>query len=121
MRRCLMLAVAAAACCAPLAQAAAAPRCLIFSGTADGFGRTKAVQESVASLREAIDKWKASNGITGPVTETAEKPQPHPYWRSTVAPNQFYTPDVVTDTAYTICWQGVVSPVVCTSGAKLCW
>jgi hypothetical protein len=27
----------------------------------------------------------------------------------------------VSDSAYTLCWKGVVSPVVCTSGAKLCW
>jgi hypothetical protein len=23
--------------------------------------------------------------------------------------------------SYTICWSGVVSPYVCTSGAKACW
>jgi hypothetical protein len=28
---------------------------------------------------------------------------------------------VITDTSYTLCWRGVVSPVVCTSGAKVCW
>ena len=28
-------------------------------------------------------------------------------------------PDVVSDSACTICWTGVVSPVVCTSGAKV--
>jgi hypothetical protein len=27
----------------------------------------------------------------------------------------------LSDSAYTICWTGVVSPVVCTSGAKVCW
>jgi hypothetical protein len=27
----------------------------------------------------------------------------------------------VTAKSYTVCWKGVVSPVVCTSGAKVCW
>jgi hypothetical protein len=27
----------------------------------------------------------------------------------------------VTSKSYTVCWQGVVSPYVCTSGAKACW
>ena len=30
-------------------------------------------------------------------------------------------PDVVTAKSYTVCWKGVVSKVVCTSGAKVCW
>ena len=32
-----------------------------------------------------------------------------------------YRPDIVNAKSYTICWQGVVSPYVCTSGAKICW
>jgi len=28
---------------------------------------------------------------------------------------------VVTPKSYTVCWHGVISPVVCTSGAKVCW
>ena len=56
-----------------------------------------------------------------PVTVTAEKPQPRPFWRSSVPSHALLPPDVVSDSAHTICWTGVVSPVVCTSGAKLCW
>lgn len=100
---------------------AAFTRCLFFAGTADALLKSNAVDESLKSLREAIDKWKAENGVTGPVSETAEKPQPHPYWQSSVSSSLFLAPDVVSDTAYTLCWKGVVSPVVCTSGAKLCW
>ena len=37
------------------------------------------------------------------------------------SPDLFLAPDVITDSAYTVCWKGVVSPVVCTSGAKVCW
>ncbi len=100
---------------------AAASRCLIFSGTADSIAREKAVTNSVASLNEAIAKWKVDNQISDAVSITADKPAPHPYWRGSVSPSLFYTPDVITDTSYTLCWRGVVSPVVCTSGAKVCW
>ena len=71
-------------------------------------------------LREAIDKWKTDNNVTGPVRETLEKPTPNPYWRSSVSPHLLLPPDVVSDSAYTICWAGVVSPVVCISGARVC-
>jgi hypothetical protein len=71
-------------------------------------------------LDEQIEKWKADSGVTGPVTVTAEKLQPHPFWRSSVPSYALLPPDVVSDSAYTICWTGVVSPVVCTSGARLC-
>jgi hypothetical protein len=122
MRRSLLLALLAFACWAlPLPVSAAFTRCLFFAGTADALIKSNAVDESQKSLREAIDKWKVDNGVTGPVSETAEKPQPHPYWRSGVSPNLFLPPDVVTDASYTLCWKGVVSPVVCTTGAKLCW
>jgi len=33
----------------------------------------------------------------------------------------YVKPDVVTGKSYTVSWHGVVSPVVCTSGAKVCW
>jgi hypothetical protein len=101
--------------------AAAQQRCLFFSGTADAFRKSRATEDSLVSLREAIDKWKAENGVTAPVTETAQKPNPHPYWRSAVSPDLFLPPDLVSETAYTVCWKGVVSPVVCTSGSKVCW
>ena len=121
MRRSVLLAMVAIACCAPLTRPTAAPaRCLFISGTADSLVKTRAVEDSLTSLRDAIDKWKAANGVTGPISQTAEKPAPHPYWRSAVSPELFLAPDVVTDSTYTLCWKGVVSPVVCTSGAKLC-
>jgi hypothetical protein len=121
MRRGLSLAVLA--CCLMWTAADAQPvgRCLDFSGTADSIRKPKAVEDSVASLTDAVAKWKATNGITGPVTQTAMKPEPHPYWRSTVATDLLLPPDTITDTTYTICWKGVVSPVVCTTGAKVCW
>lgn len=122
MRRSLLLAVLASACWAmPHPAPAAFNRCLVFAGTADGLGKSTAVDESQKSLREAIEKWKADNGVTGLVSETAQKPEPHPYWRSQVDERLLLPPDVVTDASYTLCWKGVVSPVVCTSGAKIRW
>jgi len=32
-----------------------------------------------------------------------------------------YHPDIVNEKSYTVCWQGVVSTYVCTSGAQICW
>jgi hypothetical protein len=132
MRASAKLAAVALLSCALLPAAAPAPAtapthlpppsgCLVFAGTADAFRKEKAVQDSQASLNEAIAKWKTDNKISTPVTVTADKPEPHPYWRGTVYPELFLAPDVVTDTSYTICWKGVVSPVVCSSGAKVCW
>ena len=83
--------------------------------------KDNAVEKSAKSLREAIDKWKIENGVTGPVSETAEKPAPNPYWRRSIRPHLLLPPDVVSDSAYTICWTGVVLPVVCTSGAQVCF
>ena len=101
--------------------AAAQTQCASFSDTIDGVNKDRAVQKSLKSLDEQIEKWKADNGVTGPVTVAPEKPQPHPFWRSSVPSHALLPPDVVSDSAYTICWTGVVSPVVCTSGARLCW
>jgi hypothetical protein len=101
--------------------AAAQTQCVSFSDTIDGINKDRAVKKSLKSLDEQIEKWKADNGMTGPVTVTAEKPQPHPFWRKSVPSHALLPPDVVSDYAYTICWKGVVSPVVCTSGTKLCW
>ena len=107
----------------PCTIAAAQTQCVSFSDSIDGVNKDKdrAVEKSLKSLDEQIEKWKADSGVTGPVTVTAEKPQPHPFWRSSVPSYALLPPDVVSDTAYTICWTGVVSPVVCTSGARVCW
>jgi hypothetical protein len=122
MLRSLLLAMVAFACLGmSLPVSAAFTRCMFFSGTADALGKSNAVEGSLESLREAIDKYKAENGVTGPTSETAEKPRPHPYWRSEISEHLFLPPDTVTEQTYTLCWKGVVSPVVCTSGTRLCW
>ena len=117
----LLLMLVAAMFWLPVSPAAALARCLYISGTADALRKTKAVEDSLVALQDAITKWKTDNGVTGEVKQTAQKPEPHPYWRSTVAPDLLLPPDAVTDTTYTVCWKGVVSPVVCTSAAQVCW
>jgi hypothetical protein len=110
------------ACCGLVVPAAAAKSsCKTFAGTATAPFKTWAVDDSRDTLKEAIDKWKAARRLVGPVSQTAEKPSPRPYWRSSITADLFLAPDVVTESDYTLCWKGVVSPVVCTSGAKLCW
>jgi len=91
----------------PWPASAAFSRCLVFAGLPMRSASRTPSTNRKKSLREAIDKWKADNGITGPVSETAEEPQPHPYWRSEVDPRLLLPPDVVTDAAYTLCWKGV--------------
>ncbi len=111
------------ACCAWVGPALAqdGTRCLFFSGTSNSIRKAKAAEEALTALRDAIDKWKTDNAVTGLVTETPQRPEPRPYWRSTISPELMLPPDIISETAYTICWKGVVSPVVCTSGAKVCW
>ncbi|MGI9383915.1 MAG: hypothetical protein ACR2PO_12245 [Methyloligellaceae bacterium] len=50
----------------------------------------------------------------------AAKATPKPSLRSAVAEETILKPDVVTKTSYTQCWEGVIWPYVCTSGAKVC-
>jgi len=117
-----LLALMAVACWStPCTIVAAQTQCVSFSDSIDGVDKNHTVEKSLKSLHEQIEKWKADNGVTGPVTVTAEKPQPHPFLRRSVPAYALLPPDVVSDTAYTICWTGVVSPVVCTSGTRVCW
>jgi hypothetical protein len=67
-----------------------------------------------------IKQYKAENHL-GAVTVKAMRAEPQPYWRGRVSENMMYHPDIVTEKSYTVCWQGVVSTYVCTSGAQVCW
>ena len=79
--------------------AAAQTGCLSFTDTIDGVDKDRAVEKSLKSLADQIEKWKADKGVTSPVTVTAEKPQPHPFWRSSVPAYALLPPDVVSDVA----------------------
>jgi hypothetical protein len=117
--RVFALALAAAGFC--LAQGATAQAgCVGLSGTADGFDRQTAVSRAQNALATAISDFKAQKRIRS-VSIRAMRAKPQPYWRDTVSSDLYQKPDVVTSRSYTVCWSGVVSPSVCTSGAKVCW
>jgi hypothetical protein len=94
--------------------------CLGFSGTADGFDKETGVSRAQLALADAINEYKKQKRL-GHVTVTAMRAKPQPYWRDSVWDELFYKPDIVKSNSYTVCWHGVISPYVCTSGAKACW
>jgi hypothetical protein len=94
--------------------------CVGLSGTADGFDRQTAVSRAQNALTEAISEFKTQKRL-GAISVSAMRAKPQPYWRGGVTPELYQKPDIVTSKSYTICWSGVVSPSVCTSGAKICW
>jgi hypothetical protein len=104
-----------------LAQGAPAKAgCLGFSGTADGFNKQTAVTRAQKAVAQAIADYKSQKRL-GAATVSAMRAKPQPYWRSAVTDDLYHKPDIVTSNSYTVCWSGVVSPYVCTSGAKACW
>ena len=94
--------------------------CLGFSGTADGFDQQTGVSRAQLALADAINQYKKAKKLKN-VTVTAMRAEPQPYWRASVWDELYYKPDIVKKDSYTICWHGVISPYVCTSGAKACW
>jgi hypothetical protein len=104
-----------------LAQGAPAHAgCVGLSGTADGVDKQTAVSRSQNAVNDAVSQYKAQNRL-GATTVSPMRAKPQPYWRASVADHLFHKPDIVTATSHTVCWAGVVSPFVCTSGARLCW
>jgi hypothetical protein len=104
-----------------LAQGATAQAgCVGLSGTADGFDRPTAVSRAQNALATAIQDFKSQKGIHN-VSISAMRARPQPYWRDSVDSSLYQKPDIVNSKSYTVCWSGVVSPSVCTSGAKVCW
>lgn len=93
--------------------------CTKFVGTADGWDKADAVSGAQAALAGAVAEFKAKSKAA--ISVSAMRARPQPYWRSAVSSDLYVKPDVVTSKSYTVCWHGVVSPVVCTSGAKVCW
>jgi hypothetical protein len=94
--------------------------CVGLNGTADGVNKQTAVARSQNALATAIQDFKAQKRIHN-VSISAMRPRPQPYWRDTVTPDLYQKPDVVTSKSHTVCWSGVISPTVCSSGARICW
>ena len=104
-----------------LAQGATAEAgCVGLNGTADGVNKATAVSRSQSALATAVRDFKASKRLRS-VSIRAMRPKPQPYWRSSVSANLYQKPDVVTSRSHTVCWSGVISPTVCSTGAKVCW
>lgn len=103
------------------AQAAPANvTCREFSRTFPGGDLVTAVAGAEGALSDAIKQFRIENKV-GPITVTAMRAKPEPYWRDAVSEDLFYKPDIVKAKSYTVCWRGVIAPAVCTSGAKACW
>jgi hypothetical protein len=98
----------------------ASAACVVLAGTADGFDKDTAVSRAQRSLEDYIQQYKADNHLDE-VTISAMRAEPQPYWRGRVSENMMYHPDIVNKKSYTVCWQGVISTYVCTSGAQVCW
>ena len=92
--------------------------CTKVLGTADGWGKADAVAGAQAALAGAVNDFRAKRAV---VSVSASRPRPQPYWRDKVTADLYFKPDVVTARSHTVCWRGVVSPVVCTAGAAVCW
>lgn len=114
----LILFVTVSAAIGPVA--AADKKCLTISGTGDGINKRVALESSRSAIATEIEKLETENHVTS-IESKAWKPDPRPYWRSAVSADLLLAPDEVTDQIYTICWKGVVSPAVCTSGTEVCW
>jgi hypothetical protein len=104
-----------------------APRreCHLFGVTWDGGSKKSAAARSQSGLRDTIAKWRREQGRNSGwrsdgVTIQAHQMKPNPYWRSRVKSSLYYRPDIRHATSYTVCWKGVISTAVCTSGAKVC-
>jgi hypothetical protein len=125
--RCSALSLIAAAFCLVLSAPTQAG-CIGLSGTADGFDKETAVSRAQLALADYVKEYKAAKHLSA-VNVSAMRASPQPYWRSSVSENQFcfgincgiYKPDIVNAHSHTMCWHGVVSPYVCTSGARVCW
>jgi hypothetical protein len=100
--------------------APAAAACLGFSGTADGFDKQTAVTRAQEAVASAIAEYRKQKRL-GPGNISPMRAKPQPYWRDAVSTHLFHKPDIVNASSHTICWSGVISPFVCTSGAKACW
>jgi len=93
--------------------------CTLLSGTADGFTKQQAVTRAQQALNGYVATFRRRPGMRNATVAPAKAP-PNPYWRSQVGRHLYLRPDVRTRRSHTTCWEGVISPAVCTSGAKIC-
>ena len=104
---------------AAVAPQAAHAGCTLLSGTADGLNKRQAVTRSRQALNDYVVAFRRRKGMRHATISPAKAPA-NPYWRKSVARHLYLKPDVRTRRSHTVCWEGVISPAVCTSGAQLC-
>lgn len=98
-------------------------RCYVVSRTNDGFDKNSAVAASQWAFNNGLASYKRKRGWSRITSVTAHRVRPDPLWKAvriSVPSNLILRPIVRTKRYYTVCWTGVVSPVVCTTGARVC-
>ena len=97
--------------------------CYVVSRTNDGLTKAMAVGASRTSFDNGLQSYKRQRGWRRITSVRARRVRPDPLWkavRTSVPRSAMLGPAVSTRRHYTICWSGVVSPVVCTTGALVC-
>jgi len=97
--------------------------CYVVSRTNDGFDKGSAVAASQGAFANGLASYKRKRGWRRITSVTAYPVRPDPLWkavRTSVPSSMILRPIVRTKRYYTVCWPGVVSPVVCTTGARVC-
>jgi hypothetical protein len=105
---------------APMAAQAA---CYVVSRTNDGVNKSSAVAASQMAFDNDLRNYKRTRGWRRITSVRARRVRPDPLWkavRTSVPRSMILKPDVRTSRHHTVCWPGVVSPVVCTTGALVC-
>ena len=112
--------IMAMALAAPLKAEAA---CYVVSRTNDGLTKACAVASSQSAFDNVLPAYKRKRGWRRITSVSARRVRRDPLWkavRTSVPRSEYLRPDVRTRRHHTTCWRGVVSPVVCTTGALVC-
>lgn len=95
--------------------------CFIISNSHHGFTKESAATKSQQGLETLVVEFRRDRHWSkARMRIEAAKATPKPSLRSAVAEDAILKPDLTTKTSYTQCWEGVIWPYVCTSGAKVC-
>ena len=93
MRPSILLALMSVVCWStPCAIAVSQTGCVSISATDDAIDKDHAVEKSLKSLRAEIDKWKADNSVTGPVTKLRKSRSPIPFGEARFHLMRFFDP-----------------------------
>lgn len=105
-----------------LPEPVAAQNCQLVKGTQDGRNKQRAIEKSRETLEIGVKEVQQRRGWKR-VSVTPRRLRAEPLWkmvRTSVPKEAYMWPAVKSSRAYTVCWEGVFSPAVCTSGALVC-